>query len=190
MRFSTVLAMTKREWYTYLRDHYQGGIVNLFFPSTHIDVDLKPNDIMAFCFKPPIGHVGGYGYLEEYTTMTVAKAWERFGTMNGYADEASFKEQFTVHARKAACTVDELMIGCFALRECRFYKDRNFIRPDASFFTEQKRIVWYKKLDVKIWYFLSFFYEILFIERTGEEQMAIFEKLEDEGHVNYIHIEV
>lgn len=188
MLFDVAVANTKFDWFCYLRDHYEGGLINLSFPCTYKKVDLKPKDIIAFYFKSPINRVGGLAYLEEYSPRTVSEAWDMFGTMNGYPDKDSFYKRFALHAQKASTTVDELTTGCFALKDCRFFSDSHFRSTEPYYFTFSQRMECYKKLNLRNSDVNSFFYDLIFNELDTQEYHRIFDEMVETGYIRVLGI--
>ena len=150
MDLPSVVANTDYGWFSHFRPKDQLAHfdeVNFWQPSSRQNFGaLRRGQPFFFRLKKPHYAVAGFGLYARFDRLPVRLAWDVFGQLNGFPDEATFRSALT---RYRSTTADPLARGlnCIVHQEVVFLPSRDWVswgNPEGW----SRNLVSFKRFDL------------------------------------------
>lgn len=143
----TVIAVTDRDWFTFLRD-LQPDEVNFWQPGgSTVFRALSPGQPFLFKLHAPDNFIVGGGFYTHFSQLPVSLAWSAFGTKNGAPTFEAMRERIQRLRRKADDPREDYVVGCIILEDPFFLDRRHWIPVPEDF---SLNIVRFKGYDLGV----------------------------------------
>ncbi len=146
-----VISPTDNYWFQFLKESGFNSYVNFWTPTPWNIKKLKPRSRWYFLLKSPIRQIGGFGEFVEYKNLSANQAWKEYGKRNGSLGKNQFIESIKTYIDKNSekfggkpIDVNTYEIGCVILKNCQFYDEGNYLRPENYQIEFATQVVKYK----------------------------------------------
>jgi putative restriction endonuclease len=148
------ISPTDNHWFQFLRDAGFNSYVNFWTPTPWNIKRMSPGNRWYFLLKSPIREIGGFGEFVEYKNLTAIEAWKEYGQRNGCVDKKQMVERIQVYIDKnseefggKSIDINSHEIGCVILKNCQFWDEEKYKRPEDYEIGFATQVVKYKYFD-------------------------------------------
>lgn len=132
MAINIVVAVTDRDWHSFLSSQPDLAEVNFWSPSPIRFRSLQEGELFLFKAKAPINKIVGGGIFAHSTVMPCSYAWEAFGTMNGASSLREMRARIARLRSASSNTLEDFDIGCRILAQPFFFEESQWFDPPPS----------------------------------------------------------
>ena len=132
MAISIVVAVTDRDWLTFLSSQSDLTEVNFWSPSPMQFRSLQEGELFLFKAKAPVNKIVGGGIFAHSTVMPCSYAWEAFGTNNGAGSLLEMRARIARLRSTSPNPFEDFDIGCRILTQPFFFDEAQWFDPPPS----------------------------------------------------------
>ncbi|MXV79591.1 MAG: HNH endonuclease [Chloroflexi bacterium] len=132
MAISIVVAVTDRDWLTFLSSQSDLTEVNFWSPSPMQFRSLQEGELLLFKAKSPVNKIVGGGIFAHSTVMPCSYAWEAFGTNNGAGSLLEMRARIARLRSTSPNPFEDFDIGCRILTQPFFFDEAQWFDPPPS----------------------------------------------------------
>jgi HNH endonuclease len=141
------VAVTDKDWYTFLRQKTELDEVNFWQPGGNRAFSaLEPSELFLFKLHYPEHFIVGGGFFAHSTILPASFAWDAFGEKNGAATLEEMRVRIEKYRRSTSTRHEDYKIGCIILEQPFFLDRREWIPVPVDF---AKSIVQGKTYDLR-----------------------------------------
>jgi putative restriction endonuclease len=131
-QLTAFVAVTDRDWYETLCGQPDLDELNFWQPSGATAFKaLQPGEPLLFKLHSPDDYIVGGGFFAYWTRLSVALAWEAFGTKNGARSIVEMRRRIERYRRVKNSPEENYEIGCILLEQPFFLeRDQWILVPD------------------------------------------------------------
>jgi putative restriction endonuclease len=142
------VAVTDKDWYTFLRKKTDLDEVNFWQPGGNRAFStLEPGELFLFKLHYPEHFIVGGGLFAHSTILPASFAWDAFGEKNGAAALEEMRVRIEKYRRSKSTRHEDYKIGCIIIEQPFFLDRREWIPVPVDF---AKSIVQGKTYDLRL----------------------------------------